>query len=298
MIKKIIIFLLVTIIVKLYLINQTKLIGNSIELFSNNLINIVSKKEMDVILKKSNYFKQFNLSDIKARKLNDKDIHSYYLKKIKEPSENEIELLNNYTNSIINELPKNNKKKFLLETWNYVLFENLENNFPHTHENIILLPRIMLQSNYNTIKQTLVHEKVHNFQKLNANLFDDLYINYWHFKKINKFNIPFHTRANPDTLDINWLFTYKNVNIVMLAKYNDNPKNITSVSYIGYNIDTNSFKPLFEIDEFKDFFGNNYNSNFYHPYEISAEMISQHCFNTEPESKAYSNLKKWWKKIE
>ena len=154
----------------------------------------------------------------------------------------------------------------------------------HILMRILYFYLLMLQSNYNTVKQTLVHEKVHNFQKSNPYLFEDLYTNYWHFKKLNNFEIPFHTRSNPDTLDMNWLFTYKNVNIVMLAKFNDNPENITSVSYVGYNIENKTYKPLFEIEEFKEFFGNSYNSNFYHPYEISAEMISQHCFNDEPES--------------
>jgi hypothetical protein len=204
---------------------------------------------------------------------------------------------------IYSELDPGDKKRFITMPWKFTIFNKLENEFPHTHQDIIFIPLGLINSTQNN-RITLVHEKVHVFQKHSPEIFEDLYENYWHFKKISgEFltKLPFDIRSNPDTLDNNWLFTYGGVNIVMLVRYPADGKGvggITDVEYIGYDIDTGNSRKLSEIPQVMDFFGTGGGANYYHPYEISADMISYHCYGNAKPSKAYDQMKLWWKKIE
>ena len=266
----------------------------SIEIYDN--INSIST-EFD------KYIELFNKHDIEVRNLKESIIKEY---SIKDHYNNNIvrnnklyyNKLNTIIQSTINNLKHCDKKQFLLNKWKFVLFEDLENNFPHTHGDIILFPKNQIVDNLYT-RITFVHEQVHVFQKQNGDLFENLYTNYWHFKKMNEFNINdinIPVRTNPDTLELNWLFTYKNCNIILLAKYTKNPNSLSNVEYIGYNPNTKNVELLNNIPEFIEFFGS-FNNNNYHPYEISADMISKHCFDNYHNTIAYQQFKKWWKYI-
>ena len=167
----------------------------------------------------------------------------------------------------------------------------------------------MLRHNLYSInnKETLIHEKVHIFQRYYPDLFAHLYSYYWFFQKkyIKNINIINNiARTNPDALENNWVFTYNNINIILVSIYENNPSSIANVNNYGVYLDKNyniqeplKMKPLNKIKQFTNFFGNSYTNN-YHPNEISADMIAKHILNIyNRNSKAYSNFKLWWNKV-
>ena len=268
----------------------------------NTLISFPNEHAVMTALLKSNYLKGFNHSDMVARGLSN-GVLDHYMNNIDcEPIGEYRFTLESMVTKIYSELHPGDKKRFITMPWKFTIFNRLENDFPHTHQDIIFIPLGIINSTQNN-RITLVHEKVHIFQKQSPEIFEDLYENYWHFKKISgEFltNLPFDIRSNPDTLDNNWLFTYGGANIVMLVRYHESGGRggITDVEYIGYDITTKTSRKLSEIPQVMEFFGNDGGSNYYHPYEISADMISYHCYGTAKSSKAYDQMKLWWKKID
>lgn len=281
----------------------------------NAIVNCLNKNNIITKLYPNNtYFSIFNETDKKTRNIsnfsNDK-IRDHYLNNINDFTKKDKDKLNNVITNILNEINSKNKKQFLLSPWNFVKFSNIENDFPHTHENLIFLPKLMIDSNlssdYN--KQTLVHEKVHIFQRTHPQLFNDLYENYWHFKKKPIKNIKLienQARTNPDGLDNNWVFCYNNVNIMLCAIYNDDASNISHTQNYGVYLNENNGiysvsqpikkNKIQDIDAFSSFFGN-IKSNNYHPNEIVAELIPRKVFNQTNNSLGFKKLEEWWNKI-
>jgi hypothetical protein len=261
----------------------------------NYITNFPSKDTIKIIFDNSLYFKNLNKTDKTTRNLQKKTLMKTYYNSIVSISDRDKKIIQKTLESINNKV----KNKYLNSIdWNIAVFKNIENNYPHTHGNTIFIPNNMI-SNIDNYKDTLLHEKVHVLQRKMPQLFDTLYISYWHMKKI-QFNYKYDTRSNPDASD-HWMFTYKNVNIVFIAKYKKDATNISHVHYKGVYLDLNNIafkeKELEQIPEFIDFFGLK-KSNHYHPNELSAEMMASHYFNKEPHSKAYSLFKQWLNKIE
>lgn len=239
-----------------------------------------------------NYLSQFNNSDIQARNLNG-NVEEAYANSLVVPTITQKNICQNIVDTLLETVNQGKHRKFLKTPWNIVLFRNIENNFPHTHDDVILYPLNKLENTENN-QITFVHEKAHVFQKHNPEVFEDLYENYWGFKKINisKKNIPFDIRANPDTPNLHWTFHDR----VLLVKYNPNPKSLNDVSYVAYNPETKETIELRKWKPFVDFFGQG-NINYYHPDEISATMISDYCFDYLENTPAFKQMVKWYATI-
>ena len=273
--------------------------------YSTSLIVFPSKNEVENVFKNIDYFNSMNSTDKHVRNIktqNKSEIIKQYMLSIM----NIDEQLKIKIRHVINEI-ENTVSMSLFHTipWKIVVFKNIENNYPHTHKDIIFIPYSMID-NLSNYKDTLVHEKVHVLQRKKADMFKDLYKNYWHTHKVNlsKGNhdiIYSYLRANPDTDTNNWVFMYNNKRIIFKAMYKENASHLGDVDYIGLFLDSNNNvidkKGLTDIKEFTDFYGHKY-SNHYHPNELSAEMISSHLFNKESKSKAYDQLKLWLNKID
>ena len=293
--------------------------------FSNSIVINYPKKHtiLPKLFPNNTYFSYFNGIDKKARHIGNKslsEIKNYYIEHIIDFTEEEKTSLNKVINSIIQNLSPDNTKLFILKDWNFIKFSKIENDFPHTHEDLIFIPQKMINNNLNSTynRETLIHEKVHIFQRTAPKLFENLYINYWNFIKTPIKNLELiqnKMRTNPDGLDNNWVFSINNTHILLGSVYNTNPthigdtknygifleKNTNNGKYI-YNVKTplkDNMKEINSIHEFTDFFGN-INGNNYHPNEISAEIIPKHIFSNmkDNDSKGYINFKKWWNKID
>jgi hypothetical protein len=298
---KILCALLIIILMKIIYdtLKETKTYNNDI------LVEFPTKNEIEKELQVSQYFNRFNKIDLDVRNLNNVNILETYLDNINDFNIKEKYIINNNVRSILDNISEENKKKFLFNNkWRFVMFENLENNFPHTHSNMIFLPKFMLKNKLDT--ETLIHEKVHIYQRFYPNVFHQLYTKYWHFQKRNIKNIYLIdniSRSNPDGIDNNWVFTYKNINIILISLFNDNPRSLGDVTNYGVYLDKDfniktplNIKKLNDIKVFKHFFGTMYTHN-YHPNELSADIISKHVLNENNNSPAYNNFLKWWSKI-
>ncbi len=273
------------------------------------VVEFPSKSEIEKELQVSEYFNRFNKIDLDVRNLNNVNILDTYLDNIEELTIKEKYRINNTIRSILDNLDEKNKKLFLYSNlWRLLKFNNLENNFPHTHSNMIFLPSHMIESNLLTPqnRETIVHEKVHIYQRFYPQVFRQLYTKYWHFQKRtikNIYLIDDISRSNPDGVDNNWVFTYKNINIILISLFNDTPQSLGDVTNYGVYLDKNyniryplKVKKLNDIKVFKHFFGTMYSNN-YHPNELAADVIAKHVFNKSNNSPAYNNFLKWWSKI-
>ena len=285
--------------------------------FTNRTINkpiiqYISNNEVIRALSSNNYFNHFNYLDLKYRKLdqkNNQDLIYYYKKAIIPANDHIKKRMNTSVQYIVNKLKENNNYKYIFNTpWKFAFFKNLENNFPHTHHDFIMIPilNVLITSNI-----TLLHEYLHVIQRKYSNLFKTLYTKYWYFeyapiKGLSR--IERKARTNPDGLDNNWIFTYKKINIVLIALYDNDANTISDVIYYGIYVIKNNDntysiphtirkKELKDIPEFVEFF--NMNHNIYHPNELSVDIISNHCLNSSINvSPAYNAFKLWWNSID
>ena len=172
----------------------------------------------------------------------------------------------------------------------------MENGYPHTHKDTIILPKVIISNldnsnNYKNMCSLFIHEKTHIYQRIYENSFKDLFINYWNFIEVKNIKnldkiLPL-IRSNPDGLEIKWLFHFDNNFILPVSLYN-NIYSIKNVDYIGIYvikkgdefIIPNNYKkqPLKSIKAFRNFF-KNVENNIYHPNELSAEVFSFYYLN-------------------
>jgi hypothetical protein len=135
--------------------------------FTNN--HYLSKNELIEILinNSDNYYNTFNSYDFKVRNIN--SIEDYYIK-IKNSA---TEINNNFDNiidNINNKLKKINIIGFDGEKaskipWIIGFIDGVEYEygFPHTRNNIIVIPIKLINSN--RLEKILIHEKIHIYQK-------------------------------------------------------------------------------------------------------------------------------------
>jgi hypothetical protein len=238
----IIILIITLIIITLYLYLQKCKQEN----FNNN-ISFLSKNELINILleDKDNYYKTFNETDLSVRGVSNID---EYKEKIRNScldiSESNKKKLVKYMNKADEKLRKfkisgfdGNKCAEL--PWIIGLTNNdYENGFPHTRNNIIILSEYVL-SMFNNIVKTLIHEKIHVYQKTYP---EDIkiYLDSNNFKKyLNRNEIDYYKsniRANPD-LDN---YVYKMGDSIMMSVYNKNASDIIDIT--TYPIDNTKYE--------------------------------------------------------
>jgi len=210
----------------------------------NNVLNIfLSKSELEKYLIKDydNYYKNFNETDFKVRNINSlNDYYDIIKNSCINISYKEQEILNKCINIANTKISKfkdalkgfDGKKCSKLE-WKIGLInnDNYEAGMPHTRNDIIILPKKILNMSPNKIVSTLVHEKIHVYQKQYPDDIE-LYLQENGFKKHSHKSNFKNIRANPD-LD---QFVYTNNNgQLMRSIYDNNPSDINSVKIIPIN---------------------------------------------------------------
>ena len=272
------------------------------------ILRYINKKNEEFTIEEiidKKYLDKLNLKDLSARNLDKYNINQHYKELIRKPTKKELGLINNIFRVITVDI--GDKYKSILDIpFKIYMFKNLENNYPHTHHNSILLPEIFTLDYSYIVKNTLLHEKIHIIQRFKRDNFYNLYENYWNFRYIkikDLKKIEQYSRTNPDGLDNNWVFSNKGINIVLMSLYNKDYKNISNVTNYGIYLDSSNNiifpikkKKLDNIKEFTDFFGK-LNGNNYHPNEISADMISHMLLGKKIDSLAFNKLTQWWNKL-
>jgi hypothetical protein len=137
-----------------------------------------------------------------------------------------------------------------------------EEGLPHTRENIIFVSKHVLKYDELNLTNTLIHEKIHIYQRYNSKLFDKI-IREMGLLELDKksFKYAKYIRSNPDT---NNKIYYNNVdnnldnNDIMVYMYrNDNPNAINDVVHNNHSKEHPYEKIAYEIAE--NFYKNNKN---------------------------------------
>lgn len=204
---------------------------------SDNTI-FLSKNELENILisNDDNFYNRLYKKDFEVRKINN---ISEYTSKIKNSvtdfTENEKKYISEIITSINDKfenvnLPWLDGKKFNQIKWKLGLISGYEyeNGLCHTRNDTIIIQRDKL--NYNFYK-TLIHEKVHVYQKMYPED-SEIFIKLNNFKKIRKISESDMIRANMDIDD--WIYADQNDNEYK-AVFNKNPVDIQDVTFSPCN---------------------------------------------------------------
>ena len=117
--------------------------------------------------------------------------------------------------------------------------EKYENGFPHTRNEVIILPLkiIAKRDDENTLCRLLLHEKVHIYQKVYKKEVENELVSNQHFKVVG-------TRENdPANPDINGTkYSHSDMGL-FYATYQNNPKSFSDIKYAK---DSSSFEHPFE----------------------------------------------------
>lgn len=241
----IIIFLLViSIIYFIYIILNNKFIkNNNLENFKENNINFFKKQEtLDFLYNdQDNYIKNLSIFDLYARKVKNSNIYKNNCIKcttdfnknqidvITEASKEADKYLNNYNKLL-------NGKDIAKIKWNLALTKNnnnyeYEDGLPHTRKNIIFLSdKIIPNTVSHNFINTLIHEKIHIYQRYNPKILENV-INKMGFKKTSFKNIK--QRSNPDLNNL--IYINKNNQKLSCLYKNNKPSSINDVMCLENN---------------------------------------------------------------
>lgn len=232
------IYILFIIIVLFFIIN------NNIKYFENfdNNVIFINNNNLFEILKKDddNYYKSFYTNDLYSRHVNNLNDYINLIKLSTDDFNNyEKNKIISCVNDINNSFKKINYgwfdgKKANIISWKFGCIKGklYENGLPHTRNDIIIISKEDINRlSYIKLKKTLIHEKVHIYQK---KYYNDVkkYLDKYNFIKFKKRQEIDNIRANPD-LD-NWIYKDNKKNIYK-AQYNKNPKSIEDIIYFPIN---------------------------------------------------------------
>jgi hypothetical protein len=223
-------------------------LNNCKEDFTNENIQFLDKEELIKILldDKDDYYKTFSKIDFNVRQINNIE---EYKEKIKNSC---LDISESNKNKLSKYIKQANEKlrKFKVSgfdgnkcadiPWIIGLTNNdYENGFPHTRNNIIVLSEYVLNNN---IVKTLIHEKIHIYQKTYPEDIK-LYLDSNNFKKYlnrKEINYQYTIRANPDVDN----YVYKMGDSIMMSVYNKNASDIIDIT--TYPIDEDKYEHPFE----------------------------------------------------
>ena len=136
-----------------------------------------------------------------------------------------------------------------------------EEGLPHTRENIIFVSKNVLKYDELNLTNTLIHEKIHIYQRYNSNIFDKI-IKDMGLLEIDKkaYKSAKYIRSNPDT---NSKIYYApdsaanaangamvtDANVMVCLYRNDNPNSINDVIHKNYSMEHPYEKIAYEIAE-------------------------------------------------
>jgi hypothetical protein len=256
--------LIINIFSIILLISIIFVLFKNIYLYDN--IEFITKKELKTILlnDNDNYYKTFTRKDLIVR--NVKNVNEYKLiikdsvcelnDSHKFKVRNAVKIADNKINKLIESNDGIYEGIDLLKLYNlkwklgYICNNNYEEGLPHTRDDIIIMHvNDINNNNTKSIAETLVHEKVHVYQKTYKDDVDK-YLNINNFKKIKTRANEDNIRANPD-MDNS---IYSDDTMIYSAKYLPNADSIKDVR-------------LYKNDQ-----------KYEHPFENMAIKLADKCF--------------------
>jgi len=274
--------IIIIIIILAYLIYLLNIFSTRI--IKTTCIKYLTFDEFTIVTKSSDFFNNMNTYDLQVRKSNNKN---EYLKRYQfgyEPftikQKNILLYIVNIVNNNINKYTNFKNIKWIFVKIN----TNLENSFPHTIENVIVLSNNFFNDSINNQINTIIHEKVHIYQRMYPEYINILYTNWGFCKTDISIN---NNRNNPD---IKYYYSYNNNLLIQL--YNNNPYELYDSNTYLINLENND-KVLINNNIIKQYdLPNIYINRLEHPDEIMAEIVSLYLTNS------YNNNDKWIRILE
>ena len=269
--------IIIIIIILVYLIYLLNIFSTRI--IKTTCIKYLTFDEFTSVTKLSDFFNNMNTYDLKVRKNNNKN---EYLKRYQSGYEPFTIKQKNILLYIVNIVNNNINKytNFKNIKWIFVKINtNLENSFPHTIENVIVLSNDFFNDSINNQINTIIHEKVHIYQRMYPDYINILYTK-WGFKKTD-----FTLNNNRNNPDIKYYYSYNNNLLIQL--YNNNPYELYDSNTYLINLENND-KILINNNIIKQYdLPNIIINKLEHPNEIMAEIVSLYLTNS------YNNNDKW-----
>lgn len=206
--------------------------------YFNNSSNIYlsSSESYNLLINETDFFNRFNKYDFIARKIKTiNDYKSIIYNSVDDFSSDEMEIINILTDEInIMDISVNwiNNEKLRKIPWKFSLIKSnrlYEYSLPHTRINTIIIPKNQIKLT-DDFKNTLLHEKLHVYQKMYPEDFQ-IYLDTNNFKKLIRYddikNV-YRSRANPDTDE--WIYIKDGE--IYRAEYREDMENIVDVRYM------------------------------------------------------------------
>ena len=244
-------------------------------------IKYLTFDEFTSITNSSDYFNNMNSYDLQVRKSNNKNEYfKKYLSGYQTFTMEQKKILLNIVNIIEKKIYKYNNFKNI--KWVFVKIDtNLENSYPHTIENVIVLSNNFFYNSTSSQINTIIHEKVHIYQRMYPEYINILYKN-WGFNKVEDDIDIDYNRNNPD---IKYYYSYNNNLLIQL--YMNNPIDLNDSNTYLIDLENNN-KIIINSNIIKQYNLPDISINkLEHPNEMMAEIISLYLTNS------YNNNDKW-----
>lgn len=212
-------------------------IRNKLEYFAEDVVPIIAevlfptKEHLLKHVMASQFFAGLTIADLKARRLtyqNQTDYAQQYVRAYTDFTTEEKDIIHNTmykVRHLLGEFPK------LANTrWNFIkIQDDMENNYPHTIGDMIVLNRHVLQTSEDQMAQTFIHEKIHTLQRITPLVFRELYkqIGFIPIRLTNRNEL---IRSNPD-LDES-LYIHRVSQTIPVQLYTDDNPTSLSQSYV------------------------------------------------------------------
>ena len=226
-----IVLLIIILLILLYLISKKCIegFGDSIYLSKDETATLLIRDEDE-------YISSMSIPDLYARKVKS---HQEYREKLSSTSieftEPEKVLLDESIDSA-NIFFKNLKSPFIDNDlmnklyWKFALtnYKDYEEGFPHTRQDIIFIAPSLLEMSKETITTTIIHEKIHVYQRMYPELFRSALKKAGYVRLRERKTEPL-SRSNPDIDEFIYLSPTAQE---MIAIYNsDKPTSIMDIKY-------------------------------------------------------------------
>lgn len=258
----------------------------------------VTNDEFGKQVTSSTYFDRLNKADLKARSTTDLKVTSpsfyrtYYQNSWVEFSEDEKKTLTNAVNKANQKLAIYGNLKDI--PWNLVkVSHDIEKNYPHTIGDMIVLNHFVINTPENELVKTLIHEKVHVFQRL-ENLATRQLVTSFGFASLSPAErqnlseeVATRARANPD-LDSH-IYIHSVTKTVTAQIYDsDMPTSLADSKAVGY--DGNNYYQKVQLTN--DLLGlpRGMRCQLEHPFEIMACLIAELIMNPDLTEKEKANM--------
>lgn len=249
----------------------------------------ISHQEFKNIISKSSYFDSLTPQDLQVRMINNEKVNytKYYIDNIRDFSASEkahVAILVDQANKLTSCFPRLHNIP-----WKFAKVDaHVENGFPHTLGDTIVLSDRFFNIHGDHIDQikTIIHEKVHVFQRFYPQLTDNL-IESWGFKKIKHMSLtdlPSDRRSNPDIQHV-----YEKDGYIPYQRFTSSTTSSLSQS-VPVLISSTSSSSIISINKLEL---PNYITQVEHPYEMMAVIIPIVLCNERKEDRYYKNTEEW-----